>query len=126
MTIFQPTRWSNRRRLALEDRRVAARYAIRLALRYRAAGEDHTLRIGRGETLDISRRAVRFTSYTPLPVGARVELSIEWPSAKSDQRLLLKTRGKIIRSDLTDVVATIGRYTLMSPSHQVLLAEMPS
>ena len=60
------------------DRRTERRYAYEMELRfsYRLGG---TLYVGSGQTLDLSRGAVRFSTENPPPDGADVELRISWP-----------------------------------------------
>jgi hypothetical protein len=60
------------------DRREDNRYQYEMELRftYRLRG---TTCFGTGRTEDLSRTAVRFTTETPPPDGALVQLRIAWP-----------------------------------------------
>ncbi len=60
------------------DRRYERRYESELSLEfsYRTGG---VTQFGSGQTVDLSRSAVRFLADTPPPDGAEVELRIAWP-----------------------------------------------
>jgi hypothetical protein len=96
----------------VDERRGAFRYQLQFALRYKARWRDCTLRIGYGRTRDISRKAIRFTSDIPLPVGSSVELFMDWPIAQRERPLLLRASGYISRSYATDVVVLLSRHSL--------------
>jgi len=60
------------------DRRSDRRYEYEMELQfsYRLGGVMH---FGSGQTVDLSRGAVRFVADNPPPDGAEVELRIAWP-----------------------------------------------
>ena len=92
------------------DRRADRRYAFELPLRftYEAGGVKGR---GSGQTKDLSRGGTRFISDMPLPQGAAVELSIEWPFLLHDVcPLELRVWGDIVRSDECGAVVQMRRY----------------
>jgi len=62
------------------ERRINRRYDIRLSLHYRISQEGYAPRSGTGMTFDLGAYGVGFRSRRPLPVGARIVMSIAWPA----------------------------------------------
>ena len=83
-----------------QERRGDRRYEIRLALHYRVSVKGEPVRSGSGTTHDLSATGLSFRCRRPLPVGAHVEILIDWPAKyrEVDTMALLVT-GFIIRSD---------------------------
>jgi len=83
------------------------RFVIDQDARYRAPD----VQAGVGRTIDLSSAGVRFTTRSPLPVGASTELSICWPVLLLDAcPLKLVIHGKVIRSTGSEAVLAIDRY----------------
>lgn len=85
---------------AAQDRRGDRRYELRLALHYRVSVKGEPVRSGSGTTVDMSAAGLSFRCRRPLPVGAHVEILIDWPAKhrETDSMALLVT-GFIVRSD---------------------------
>ena len=60
------------------NRRDDHRYQYEMELRF-SYFLGGTMHFGSGQTLDLSRGAVRFTTETPPPDGVTVEMRIAWP-----------------------------------------------
>ena len=82
------------------DRRVNRRFAIHLPIHFRISQKGGSSRWGTGVTCDISSGGVSFRCRRALPVGAHIELVIDWP-AKFDEVVPvdLQSTGFIVRSD---------------------------
>jgi hypothetical protein len=87
------------------DRRGDSRYQYEMELRftYMFRGTAH---FGTGRTRDLSRGAVRFTTETPPPDGALVELRIAWPFLLQNVcPLELVVRGKVKSGERGTILA---------------------
>lgn len=92
------------------DRRANRRYAYLLALRFSYADRGVTY-AGTGCTLDLSRWGIRFDTETPPPVGAFVELRVQWPFLLQNVcPLELNVWGRVQRTDADGTVVRITRY----------------
>ena len=113
------SKW-RKRSVPPEERRRVVRYELSFALQYLTIGYKKSgPREGRGQTRDISRKAVRFASDTPIREGSPVQLLIEWPTTQPDRPLLLQTIGSVLRCKSKDVVVLIKRHVL-GPKDEVL------
>ena len=59
---------------------MQARYPIALELSYSVLELHRRGEAGTGLTIDISSSALRFLAASPLTVGVRVEVAMNWPS----------------------------------------------
>src|SRR5207244_10638927 len=66
------------------DRRVNQRFSIHLPIHFRVSQKGASSRWGTGMTCDISSSGVSFRCRRPLPVGAHIELIIDWPAKYAD------------------------------------------
>jgi len=92
------------------DRRVDRRYAFVMPLRffYHSGGSQYA---GTGDTQDFCRKGVRFVADNPPPLGADVELRIEWPFLLQDVcPLELRVWGRTLRSDDRGTVVRMRKY----------------
>ncbi len=82
------------------DRRTSKRYEVRLPVRYRATLRGVIDRVGSGMTFEMSAGGLSFRCRKPLPVGAHLEIVIDWP-AKHDgiYPLDIQATGFVVRSD---------------------------
>lgn len=81
------------------DRRHKRRYELRLPLHYRIAEKGAIPRTGSGNTCDLSSTGLSFRCRRPLPVGAHIELMVDWPSKYGDiHPIELQVTGFIVRS----------------------------
>jgi PilZ domain-containing protein len=82
------------------DRRVNQRFGIHLPIHFRISQKGATSRWGSGITIDISSGGVAFRCRRPLPVGAHIEMLIDWPAKFDDAYPVeLQSTGFIVRSD---------------------------
>jgi c-di-GMP-binding flagellar brake protein YcgR len=70
--------------LTATDRRRNRRYDLRLPLHYQVAEKGALPRTGSGNTCDLSSSGLSFRCRRPLPIGAHIEMSVEWPSKYGD------------------------------------------
>lgn len=92
------------------DRRTDRRYSYEMPLRfsYRLGG---AMQFGSGNTVDLSRLAVRFATETPPPDGATVELRIDWPFLLQNVcPLELVVRGTTVSANGRGTVLTMSDY----------------
>ena len=87
---------------AVADRRVNQRYGIHLPIHFRVSQKGATTRWGTGVTCDISSNGVSFRCRRPLPVGAHVEMIVDWPAQHNDAYPIdLQATGFVVRSSAT-------------------------
>src|SRR4051794_10913427 len=103
---------ANRRKLPAQkdpsEKRSKKRFSIQQEVRYRSLAEPGMIEIGVGTTVNVSSSGVCFTTEKPLPLGVRVELSINWPALLQDScRLKLVVSGPVIRSSAGRSVVAI-------------------
>ena len=92
------------------DRRTDRRYAFEMPMRflYRSAG---SLCLGYGQTVDLSRKGIRFASDDPPPMEVEVELHIEWPFLLQHVcPLELRVWGQVLRNDSAGTVVRTSKY----------------
>jgi hypothetical protein len=82
-----------------KDRRFNQRYGIRIQIHFRVSQRGATSRWGSGITGDFSSQGVRFRCRKLLPVGAHIEMVIDWPAKQEGLRPIhLHATGFIVRS----------------------------
>jgi PilZ domain len=82
------------------DRRRDRRYELRLSLHYRVSVKGEAVRAGSGTTQDMSAMGLSFRCRKPLPVGAHIEVMIDWPAKQPEvESMALLLTGFILRSD---------------------------
>ena len=82
------------------DRRVNRRFSIQLPIHFRVSQRGASSRWGTGVTCDISSGGVSFRCRRPLPVGAHIEMIIDWPAKHDDLYAIdLQSTGFIVRCD---------------------------
>lgn len=85
--------------IATPDRRRNRRYELRLHLHYQVSEKGAVSRTGSGNTCDLSSSGLSFRCRRPLPVGAHIEMGVEWPSKYGDlYPIELQVTGFIVRS----------------------------
>jgi hypothetical protein len=62
------------------DRRTGRRYPIKQLVHYKLLCGRNISTLGEGRTVDMSSKGVSFTTPSDLPLGAGVELTVEWPA----------------------------------------------
>jgi hypothetical protein len=82
------------------ERRQTRRYELRLPLRYRVSEKGAAPCTGSGSTCDMSTTGLSFRCRRALPVGAHVELIIDWPPRYGDvYPIELQVTGFIVRTE---------------------------
>jgi len=88
------------------DRRTTDRFPIENELHYKMVEARQLTQTGQGKTLNMSSGGILFTADSRLPIGRRVELSVDWPAQLNDRcALRLVALGRVVRS--ADKVAAI-------------------
>ncbi|MGO9897043.1 MAG: PilZ domain-containing protein [Bryobacteraceae bacterium] len=82
------------------DMRSRRRYEIHLPVQYRVSQRSSVAIVGAGTTCDLSTGGLGFRCRRALPVGAHIELSIEWPAFYGDGLAIeLQVTGFVIRAE---------------------------
>ena len=95
---------------ATAERRGNDRFPIESELRYKLL-DGKAPETGLGRTLNMSSSGVLFTSEAKLPVGRRVEVSVDWPAELNENcGLKLVAQGRVIRSCTENAAIRIDKY----------------
>ena len=98
----------------VEERRQSRRFGLRLSLRYRLSQKEGESRWNTGITRDLSKDGVGFKSRRALPVGAHVELRIDWPALYDSQYPVdLQATGFVVRSDAQRTAVRISSHRFL-------------
>jgi len=91
------------------DRRAGKRYALELPLRFQFSTRGSAIQGGHGITSDLSSCGVRFLADGELPpVGADIELAIDWPYLLQGVcPLEILVRGKVLQSTPRGVIVAV-------------------
>ena len=98
-----------------QNRRANGRYDLRLPLHYRISLKGQVARTGSATTCDISTTGLSFRSRKPLPVGAHIEIMVDWPARYRDvDPMCLLATGFVVRSEggRVGVRMTSRRFTV--------------
>jgi hypothetical protein len=99
------------------ERRRFRRYEVRLPVHYRVSQKGFVARTGTGTTFEISTRGLSFRCRKPLPVGAHIEMRIDWPARHAEIHPVdLQATGFVVRSEhgRTAVRMTSRKFRLVS------------
>jgi hypothetical protein len=81
------------------ERRASVRFPLDLGLRYSIACRASPVENGTGRTIDLSSSGLAFTADKPIPVGAKVDVSIDWPAMlDGGVQLQLTMAGLVVRT----------------------------
>ena len=95
----------------LPDRRGTIRFPIREDVRYRIVHYKTEIVSGSGTTLNISSGGILFTTAEKLPVGSKVDLSVNWPVWLDDIcPLQFVVTGHVVRAESKQAVVRIDHY----------------
>ncbi|MBZ5585361.1 MAG: PilZ domain-containing protein [Acidobacteriia bacterium] len=84
------------------ERRISRRYNLHFPLHYRVSEKGAMVRFGTGITSDLSASGLSFRCRKTLPVGAHVEILVDWPAKYGDGYPVgLQITGFVMRSDGT-------------------------
>ncbi|MDE3166813.1 MAG: hypothetical protein KGN36_13490 [Acidobacteriota bacterium] len=96
---------------AAKDRRSKQRFEIQRELRYKVTGDSIPQTTGAGRTINVCSEGVAFLAEQPLPEGAFIEMSINWPVLLGEScPMRLNAFGRILRSNGLAVACTIDKY----------------
>jgi len=102
------------------ERRANVRYELRMPLRYRVSQKGESPYMGTGLTQDLSVHGIGFRCRRSLPVGAHVEVLVDWPAKHDDvYPLELQVTGFVLRSEN-------GRTAIRMTSHRLRVADDPA
>ena len=94
------------------DRRSSVRFPLNLEVRYSVAGCRGPVENGSGQTIDVSSSGLSFTADRPLPIGQKLDLSIDWPFWLDGDQLQLVASGVVVRTTGVVTALRIERYEL--------------
>jgi len=93
------------------ERRATDRFPIESELRYKVMEAKEVTEPETGRTLNMSSSGILFTTAAQLPLGRRVELSVDWPAQLSETcGLKLVARGRVVRSSAEASAIRIDKY----------------
>ncbi len=93
------------------ERRGTDRFPIESELRYKLVENKEVTEPGAGRTLNMSSSGILFTTAARLPIGRRVELSVEWPAQLNEVcGLKLVALGRVVRSSDESSAIRIDKY----------------
>jgi len=93
------------------ERREKRRYALHLPIHYRVAERGGMPFSGTGTTCELSSSGLSFRCRRTLPVGANVELMVDWPSRYGDQYPVeLQITGFIMRTERGKVGVRVNSH----------------
>ena len=82
-----------------------------LEVRYSVAGRRGPVETGLGRTIDMSSSGLSFTADTPLSIGQRLDMSIDWPARLDDDvQLQVVVSGVVVRTDGAVITLRIERH----------------
>jgi hypothetical protein len=93
------------------ERRRTDRFPIETDLRYTLVEAKEVSAPGTGRTLNMSSSGILFTTAAQLPLGRRVELSVDWPAQLNENcGLKLIAMGRVVRSSADSSAMRIEKY----------------
>ena len=93
------------------ERRTNDRFPMENQLRYKLVEAKRITQTGDGKTVNMSSSGILFTVAEALPVGQRVELSVDWPAQLNEHcGLKLVALGRIVRSGAEVAAVRIEKY----------------
>jgi hypothetical protein len=96
---------------AIQERRASTRFSLNLELRYTVSYRCTPVETGTGRTIDLSSSGLAFTADTPLPMGVRIDVSIDWPVLlDGGVKMQLKMSGLVVRTNGTETALQIHRH----------------
>lgn len=99
------------------ERRGNDRFPIESELRYKLLESKVVTDPGTGRTLNMSSSGILFTTGEQLPLGRRVEVSVEWPASLNEScGLKLVAFGRVVRSSAEVSAIRIDKYDFRTRS----------
>jgi hypothetical protein len=101
------------------ERRSRIRFPLQLRVSYRTLGRGVPC-VGEGWVVNMNRGGVLISSEHEVGIGARMELSIEWPSLLYGKvPLRFVTVGTVVRRDASNFALTLARYQFRTAKKKV-------
>jgi hypothetical protein len=100
-----------------QERRSSRRYELHLPIHFRVSQKGVIARWGTGVTREMSTTGLSFRARKPLPIGAHVEMIVDWPAKYAEEQPIdLQLTGFVVRSDnhRTAVRVTSRRFRINS------------
>ena len=108
------------------ERRFKARYPLELNVRYHTFGKT-TIISGEGRTVNFSSSGVLVASADKPNDGARLKLTIEWPSLLNGTTpLQLVTFGRVVRTDASGFAVALEHYQFRTMKRKTDLTALPA
>jgi PilZ domain len=93
------------------ERRATIRFPMTLEVRYAVLGRCGPAETGSGRTIDLSSSGLSFTADRPLPIGQKLEVSIDWPVLLGGGiQLQLTMSGTVVRSNGSATALQVERH----------------
>ena len=103
------------------DRRTNDRFPLENALRYRFLEAKNPAPAGTGQTLNMSSTGMLLKVESPLPVGHKIEVSVDWPAQlNANCGLKLVALGKVVRSSSEQAAVSIDKYDFRTRATKAL------
>lgn len=91
--------------------RARTRFSIQEEVRYESLGKRGYFGVGRGTSLEVSSREVRFTTEHELRQGQKIRLAMNWPALLDGNcRLQLQVCGQVVEATAGEAAVRIVRY----------------
>jgi hypothetical protein len=107
------------------NRRFKQRYGVHIPIHFRVSQHGAASRWGSGTTGDFSSTGVRFRCRRPLPIGAHIEMIVDWPAMQEGLRPIhLHATGFIVRANGTETAVRITscRFQIADVNDQLMSA----
>jgi hypothetical protein len=95
-----------------KERRAHIRFPVALEIRYSTSRPDAPVKMGKGQTIDLSSSGLRFSADRRLVVGQRITVYTDWPFSFGDVKLQHVISGVVIRTIGTEVAIQIRHYDM--------------
>ncbi len=108
------------------DRRRKQRFPLSRELRYRLLQQPVPNSAGTGIALNASSAGIAFTSDQPLPLHARIEISMSWPVPLQDAcPLRLLAKGRVVRCQDGNVACAIDQFEFRTQARTAEVGRTP-
>jgi hypothetical protein len=104
------------------DRRGAKRYPIEAEASYKLLDQGRWHELHQCVAFNISNSGVWLKSERALPVGARIDVVLDWPTRlNSATDVVLNIEGRIVRSNGDHVAVCVERSSFVTRSDQAMV-----
>jgi hypothetical protein len=107
----------------LMERRTAVRYPIALNAHYKGSRKNSIA--GTGKIVNMSSRGLWMVSEQSIPVGSKLEVTVEWPALLDGSiDLVLVTTGRVVRTHQSGFALVLARYEFRTAKRKFRSAAM--